>query len=637
MRPWIGRGKGYPVTQTRDQKSGSAAAAAGMKRRVGVDALAGSVGLALGIVLIGALSVSAWWTLHTYRGSLERARQDQVRIVGSMLGETLEPVLGNGDLTEARRLIADAALTHGLAECRLTLPDGGALAAAGGGTLAHQTIPDAWPAGEAGIPSNEIRDGRATMRVPLVVPGRGPATLELAATVSYPLLADREVQVGVFGIGAAGMAGLAVAFASVRRRLRGLGAIRGALSALGSGETSADALTVTRAFGEEATAWNNLLAEREAWRRTQVLQKAADETAGPAQGSGALGAALDAMWQGVLLLDDKCRVMYANGAAGVFLKTKRDAIAGEHVAMMIDAPAVREAVEAVAGGKTRQRTSVEWSRESEQGERSILRVSIKPVRRDDPGAAIVIIEDVTQQRVADESRNAFVAQATHELRTPLTNIRLYIETLVDDGESDPAIRSQCINVISQEAKRLERIVSDMLSVSEIEAGTLKIMHDDVRTEQVFEEIKQDFSIQARDKEIEFRLELPPKLPTVQGDRDKLVLALHNLVGNALKYTPSGGTVRVAAREDGGDLVVDVTDNGIGIKAEEHELIFDRFYRAKDKRINQITGSGLGLALARQVIRLHGGDITLHSEIDKGSTFTMRVPMSHQTQAMARAA
>jgi two-component system phosphate regulon sensor histidine kinase PhoR len=181
-------------------------------------------------------------------------------------------------------------------------------------------------------------------------------------------------------------------------------------------------------------------------------------------------------------------------------------------------------------------------------------------------------------------------------------------------------------VIGQEARRLERIVSDMLSVSEIEAGSLKLYPEDVRLDALFEDIKNDFQVQAKDKEIALVFELPPKLPVIRGDRDKIVLALHNLVGNALKYTPAGGQVRVQVEVDGGGVNVSVIDNGIGIKPEETEMIFEKFYRAKDKRLSGITGSGLGLTLARQVVRLHGGDISVRSQLDKGSTFTMSLPM-----------
>ena len=143
---------------------------------------------------------------------------------------------------------------------------------------------------------------------------------------------------------------------------------------------------------------------------------------------------------------------------------------------------------------------------------------------------------------------------------------------------------------------------------------------------LLEEVHNDFKAQAQDREIAMSFELPPKFPLVVGDRDKIVLALHNLIGNALKYTPVGGKVVVHVEADAQGVVVSVIDNGIGIKPEECELVFEKFYRAKDKRITGITGSGLGLALARQVVRLHGGDIQVRSQIDKGSTFTMTLPL-----------
>ena len=138
-------------------------------------------------------------------------------------------------------------------------------------------------------------------------------------------------------------------------------------------------------------------------------------------------------------------------------------------------------------------------------------------------------------------------------------------------------------------------------------------------------------------EISLSFELPPRLDTVRGDRDKITLALHNLIGNALKYTPAGGEVKVVVQQTPAQLSIAVTDNGIGIKTEECELIFDRFYRAKDKRLTGITGSGLGLALARQIARLHEGDVTVRSALDKGSTFTLVLPTQERGTVTARAA
>ena len=253
---------------------------------------------------------------------------------------------------------------------------------------------------------------------------------------------------------------------------------------------------------------------------------------------------------------------------------------------------------------------------------------MRPVRKEDNAAAVIVIEDITQQRVADEARHTFVATATHELRTPLTNMRLYIDSLLEEPDQDVQKRTQAVNVVSQEAKRLERLIGDMLSVAQIESGTIKLNTGDVRLEPVFAELKRDFDEQARQKEIKLRFDLPPKWPQMEGDRDKIVMALHNLVGNAIKYTPTGGEVIVRAALGGNDskaFTCDIVDNGIGIKDEEQSLVFEKFYRAKDKRIASVTGTGLGLSIAREVVRLHGGDIALKSAIDKGSTFTLTLP------------
>ena len=137
--------------------------------------------------------------------------------------------------------------------------------------------------------------------------------------------------------------------------------------------------------------------------------------------------------------------------------------------------------------------------------------------------------------------------------------------------------------------------------------------------------KADYSGQASEKNITLEFKLPPKLPVIQADRDKIGLALHNLVNNALKYTPAGGRVEVKVDVKDGSMTIEVVDSGIGIAEVDIAQIFDRFYRAKDPKVSEVTGSGLGLALAREVIRLHGGDIHVESEVGKGSTFSVILP------------
>lgn len=591
-----------------------------------------SAGLAVAAIVVGVLAASAWWTLDTLRQSVERSRRGQAGVVAQLIVAASETMLAEGDQTTAvRSMVSDAAMTYKFTSCRIVLGDGTVIADADPKKITKGSLPESWPPLAAIEEAPAAEEGVVTIRMPMRIPGRGPALLELNADVTYPVWSDWEVQAGIGAIGAAAMAGLFLVYRVMRRRWRALGAVGDALRWEASGKATPGALWISEAFGPEAKAWNALIAERDRLREAAPLANAAPKVGERATREGELGAALDALWQGLMVLDEQGLVRYANGAAGVLLKAKRDEIEGVLAGKHLPEAAFAESLTNLLGGKAGVRTAVELQRRTETGDTTIIRATIRRLRRDDGAAAVVVLEDVTQQRVADESRNAFVAQATHELRTPLTNIRLYVETLLDEGRTDEQVRAKCLNVITSESRRLERIVGDMLSVAEIEAGALKMRPGDVRLDALLEELEADFKAQAEDKEIRLHFELPPKLPVIQADRDKLVLALHNLIGNALKYTPTGGRVMVKVEADAAALTVAVTDDGIGIKEEEQELIFERFYRAKDKRISGIAGSGIGLALARQIVRMHSGDITVKSQIDKGSTFTLTVPLGQSPE------
>ncbi len=328
----------------------------------------------------------------------------------------------------------------------------------------------------------------------------------------------------------------------------------------------------------------------------------------------------------MVVLDGTGRIRFANGAASVLLGAKKADLPGRLLIERLADERVRSMVAGAygEGGSQRRRSAVEVT--SGAGEdASVLRYSLFRPTGDVSSGGLLMIDDLTQQRVADRARDSFVAQATHELRTPLTNIRLYIETLLESGEQNATTRGECVNVINQEARRLERMVSDMLSVAEMESGSLKLQADDVRFDALLDELRADYQALAQEKNITLHFDLPPKLPVIRGDRDKIAMSLHNLIGNALKYTPANGTVAITLQDTPTSVMVLVKDSGIGIASEERERIFEKFYRSKDRRIAKITGTGLGLAIARDVIRLHGGDITVDSELDHGSTFTLTLP------------
>ncbi|MDB5291435.1 MAG: hypothetical protein JWL69_2676 [Phycisphaerales bacterium] len=587
------------------------------------ESVVASVGLTLASLLLCVMSVSAWWVHHTQQNALEAGRAAQTRAAGDLLAETTEVFLGQDDLSATRRLLADTARAHELGVCRIVLPDGQIAASLEASENKLHQLPSPWP--QARTTCAASPDASTGVRIPLTIPGRGPAMLEITAMPSLAYGSEWEALAGVGGIGAAALVILLALYRRMRRRLRAIGAIRDALRAVLSGETAMAALIVSPDLGPEAAAWNQVIGEADRLRRQGVAERAREALGRRQESRSDVDAACDALPNGLLIVDDKTCVKYANGAAAGFLRSNREQIIGKEVGKFLDVPGVLQAVQEVATGGSRRRQVMDVE-QKDDGPAGVLRFTVRPVRRDDSGTAMITIEDITQQRAAEEARHRFVAQATHELRTPLTNIRLYVETAIEDGEADPAMRSKCLNVINGETRRLERIVGEMLSVAEIEAGSFKLQTDDVRLDQLFEDLSADYRQQATDKNITLTFHLPPKFPVVQGDRDKILMALHNLVGNALKYTPETGKVDVVVEATEKQLSVQVRDTGIGISDADAEKIFDRFYRARDPRVAKITGSGLGLTLAREVIRLHGGDVTVESRLNQGSTFTITLPM-----------
>lgn len=610
------------------------------RRLVRGESLIATAGLMAAALLIAALGASGWWAVVNYRQASVTAHEQRVMAVAQLLSRNAESLLTSDKIPAVQRLVADVAREHNFDLVQISIPalKEAVIASAGNGApLPAQdlSLPARWSEAmaDASTPPAPQHDASGVLRLnlPLLIAGRGTARLDIrdsAKPASDAAAASTwQLQAGIGVIGAGAMAALLVGYRAMRRRLRALGAIGEALATAGGSDCSEGELIVSAEFGTEAAAWNKLVSDRAKLRELVAAAKTIEKLGARHGRDGDFGSVCDALWLGLVLVDDQFKVRYVNGAASVLLRAKREEVANTDFRALLDDPKVLEAIRGVASGSLRNRTVCEVHRPGDTGE-TVLRITVRPLRKDESGSALVAIEDVTQQRVADESRNSFVAQATHELRTPLTNMRLYVEMLTEDGGAaaqDAAKRAEGLNVINQEVRRLERIVGDMLSVAEIEAGGLKLVRDDVRVNTVFDDLAADFREQAAQKDLRLKFDLPPKLPILRGDRDKIVMALHNLVANAVKYTPSGGEVTVRASEDKGSFTVEVIDNGIGIKEEERELIFEKFYRAKDRRISNITGTGLGLAIAREVIRLHGGDITVRSQLDKGSTFTLTLP------------
>jgi two-component system phosphate regulon sensor histidine kinase PhoR len=263
------------------------------------------------------------------------------------------------------------------------------------------------------------------------------------------------------------------------------------------------------------------------------------------------------------------------------------------------------------------------------GQRCVIRVARHPICIVGGGkqeAHVWTARDVTQQKLAEEMRDQFVDTATHELRTPLANIKAYAETLALADVIDVEQQKQFLNTINSEATRLARFVDDLLSVSSMELGSLSLNKQVTDLGRMLNEVLSKIRPQVAEKQLTLEVLLPEKLPEPVLDKDKVATVLVNLLGNAVKYTPAGGRITFRVHATDQQLEIDVEDTGVGIAEDEVAKVFDKFFRSGDPRVQEQTGTGLGLALAQEVVRLHGGRISVDSELNKGSTFTVLLPL-----------
>jgi two-component system phosphate regulon sensor histidine kinase PhoR len=239
----------------------------------------------------------------------------------------------------------------------------------------------------------------------------------------------------------------------------------------------------------------------------------------------------------------------------------------------------------------------------------------------------LVLEDVSELRRLQRMRAEFIDNLSHELRTPLTTISLLAETAARDAESaSPRLRDR-ISKIEVETGHLTQMVNELLDLSRIESGTVRLLLDDVDLVKVAQTTSERLRLFAERQGLRIDLDLPDRVSPVRGDEDRLGQVLVNLLHNAVKFSPNGGAVVVGVREDPGEVRVWVKDPGIGVPRADLARIFERFYKVDRARARGRGGTGLGLSIARHVVESHGGRIWAESEEGSGSTFIFTVPVA----------
>ena len=398
-------------------------------------------------------------------------------------------------------------------------------------------------------------------------------------------------------------------------------------------EIKTDSLSPVMARDHAAQGWNRLV-------ETAIVQRLLDQADSHLHEStdtsddSLINRIVNTLNDGLVVADSSGTVLWQNDSLNALLTTDRLDDASPELLRFHELFRTFHDFDEQITGLTDTRTLAPVTFEMHRGETTndgVLRVSRQCLSENDRSHGgttfLWTIRDVTQQKLALEMRDCFVSAATHELRTPLCNIRAYAETLIAAEEINVEEERQFLNVILSEAGRLERTIDNLLNISHMQAGGMTLDRHETQIERLVNEVQETIRPLFEKKTLNFETLVPPRLPDLNVDKNKLAAALVNLLGNAIKYTPDGGCVRLEAEYEGNEIRFHVEDTGIGIAEDEIPRLFERFFRSSDPRINEIQGTGLGLAFSHDVARLHGGRIEVASELNKGSRFSLILPAS----------
>ncbi|RME40520.1 MAG: GAF domain-containing protein, partial [Caldilineae bacterium] len=244
-----------------------------------------------------------------------------------------------------------------------------------------------------------------------------------------------------------------------------------------------------------------------------------------------------------------------------------------------------------------------------------------------PPSTLVVLRDISREAELERIKNEFISTVSHELRTPMTSIKGYTDLLAAEkvGQLNPMQR-KFVQVIKNNADRLTSLVNDILDISRIDTGRVKLDLQLIPLQPIIQETIASLSTQIEEKNLTLTLHLPPDIPPVYADANRVTQVMVNLVGNAVKYTRPGDRITITATPRAGMLQIDVADTGLGISPEDQQRVFDRFFRAERDANSLVDGTGLGLPIAKMFIEMMGGRIWLKSELGAGSTFSFTLPL-----------
>ena len=337
-----------------------------------------------------------------------------------------------------------------------------------------------------------------------------------------------------------------------------------------------------------------------------------------------LDAVISSMFEGIMLTDEKGQILMMNPSLRkLFLIDSMPE--GKRPIEVLRNNEIQDMVDTII--KERLPMAKEENLASHAGEKAILVNGAPVIKNGDMEGVIMVFHDITELRRLERVRQDFVANVSHELRTPLSNIKGYAETLLGGAIRDEANSKEFTDIIYRESERLSKIIDDLLDISRMESGKVKMVFLPVEAGPAIKKAVDVLKNFAAGKFINIELFIPENLPRMLADEGRFTQVLLNLLDNAVKYTPEQGNIKVVASKKDNFVRIEVSDTGLGIPEKDLPRIFERFYRVDKARSRELGGTGLGLSIVKHIVQAHGGEVGVTSNLGKGSTFSFTIPIA----------
>ena len=372
-------------------------------------------------------------------------------------------------------------------------------------------------------------------------------------------------------------------------------------------------------------------------RQSAVLERAVPLMSELEEARCKTDAILDATSEAVMLLSFDDRMLWLNKSFGKFFSLVTQDVIGDFFhnlnshwdKVFADSSKIIHLIDSAKENHISDHRETVYQIWPQKRELDVYSVPVENASKEYLGQ-LFVFRDVTVEREVEQMKSEFISLISHEFRTPLTSICGYTEMMLEGDVGEfTAEQTELLKTILRNANYLTEIISSLLVVSRLEAGAITLNLDEIEIHEIVDNTIELLHHQIDAKKLKLKVSVPPDLPAVEGDSKWINQVMLNLLSNAYKYTPSGGTIGISAKEKDDFLYIKITDSGIGMSTDEQDKLFTKFFRAENPETIKAGGTGLGLWISRSLVEMHGGKILVTSIPGKGSAFTIKLPIRNK--------